>query len=186
MITLRDIMSTDLETLRPGESLRRAADLFTSEHITGAPVLEGDRTVGVLSVTDVLEFRVDRASVPAAGRERAEWGDPESPETRYWTGEDSPATYFTDYWSDAGMDLVDRFEEANVQERDLLGEHTVGEAMTRGLVALPPDTPVSEAARYLLEQEVHRVLVMEEDRLLGVVSTTDLVRAVAEHGLDDD
>lgn len=186
MITLRDVMTTEIETLRPDESLRRAADLFASEHITGAPVLEGERTVGVLSVTDVLEFRVERASVPGAGREQAERGDPDSPETRYWAGEDNPATFFTDYWGDAGMDLVDRFEKGeNVPERDVLAEHTVGEAMTRELVALPPDTPVTEAARYLLEQEVHRVVVIEDDRLLGIVSTTDLVRAVAEHGLDE-
>lgn len=183
MVTLRDIMSTELETVHPDDSLREAADLFTGEHITGAPVLDGETVVGVLSITDLLEFQAERAPVPSVGRERAEWGDPESPETRVWSGEEVPATYFTDFWVDAGADLVDRFEEDEPFERDVLSDHTVGEAMTRTLVALPPDTPVPEAARYLLEKDVHRVLVIEGDQLLGVASTTDLVRAVAEHGL---
>lgn len=185
MITLRDIMTTELETVHPGDSLREAADLFSTERISGAPVLEGETVVGVLSVTDLLEFQAERSAVPSAGRDQAEWGDPDSPETRVWRGEDAPATYFTDYWADAGADLVDRFEEDEPLERDVLSEHTVAEAMTRTLVTLPPDTPVPDAARYLLEKDVHRVLVLEDDELLGVVSTTDLVKAVAEHGLGD-
>ncbi|MBI4541298.1 MAG: CBS domain-containing protein [Gemmatimonadetes bacterium] len=37
-----------------------------------------------------------------------------------------------------------------------------------------------EAARYMLRTGVHPVLVTEHRRLLGIVSTTDIVRAVAE------
>jgi len=100
-----------------------------------------------------------------------------------WSGEEGPATYFTDYWADAGLDVVERFgREEELVEHDLLSDHTVGEAMTRGLFALGPDTAVTEAARYLLEKDVHRVLVIEDDVLLGVVTSTDLVRVVAEGG----
>lgn len=187
MLTLRDIMTTELETLRPDDTLREAADLFTAEHISGAPVVEGEKVVGVLSVTDLLEFQTDRTAVPATGPDQAEWGEPESPETRVWNGEDSPATYFTDYWADAGLDVVERFgREEEVVEHDLLSDHTVAEAMTRGLFALDPETPVSEAARYLIEKDVHRVLVIEDDVLLGVVTSTDLVRVVAEGELRED
>lgn len=185
MLTLRDIMTTELETVHPGDSLRDAADLFTAEHITGAPVLEGGKVVGVLSVTDLLEFQGDHPTGPSAGTERSEWGDPDSAELRVRSGEDTPATYFTDYWADAGMDVADRFSHREREvERDVLADHTVAEVMTRELFALGPDTAAAEGARYLLEKDVHRVLVIEDDVLLGVVTTTDLVRAVAEKGLD--
>ena len=187
MLTLRDIMTTEIETVHPGDSLRDAADLFSAEHITGAPVLQGEKVVGVLSVTDLLEFQADGPTFATSGTGQAEWGDPDSAEMRIWSGEDAPATYFTDYWADAGMDVADRMgREEQAVERDLLADHTVAEAMTRGLFALGPDTPVEEAAAYLLEKDVHRVLVIEDEVLLGVVTTTDLVRAVAEQGLEGD
>ncbi len=40
--------------------------------------------------------------------------------------------------------------------------------------------PVRDAARQMLHCNVHRLLVIQGDDLLGVVSTSDVVRAVAE------
>lgn len=55
--------------------------------------------------------------------------------------------------------------------------------MTRGLLSLRPDADVSEAARRMVIGGVHRLLVMEDDRLVGLVTASDIVRAVASHGL---
>jgi CBS domain-containing protein len=64
--------------------------------------------------------------------------------------------------------------------RDRLMEETpVSEIMTPRPVTVSPDADILEAARDMLYLEVHRVFVEEEGRLVGVVSQTDLVAAVA-------
>lgn len=44
-------------------------------------------------------------------------------------------------------------------------------------------TEIREAARYMHEARVHRVLVLEDGDLAGIVTPTDIVRAVAENVL---
>lgn len=185
MVTLRDLMSTDVQSLHPSDSLRDAADLLTAEHITGAPVAEGGKVIGVLSATDLLHLVVSTPGAPSRRDEGTGWGSFDEPAAEPYLDEEDQAgsVYFTDLWENAGADVLERFEQTDRPEWDVLEEHTVSEAMSRGLFSLAPDTPVEEAARYMLEHEIHRVLVLEDDELVGVVSTTDLVRAVAEHGL---
>ncbi|HFD16842.1 MAG TPA: CBS domain-containing protein [Rhodospirillales bacterium] len=57
------------------------------------------------------------------------------------------------------------------------------DVMTRNVVTVAPDTPVSEIARLLLEKRISGVPVVEPDgRLVGIVSEGDLMRRVEEGG----
>lgn len=135
--------------------------------------------MGVLSMTDVMEFTATNPGVPRERTNEADWGRLDSPDM-WEEGAEAPAAYFVDFWSNAGADVVERFEESDSPEWDLLEEHRVGEIMTRQVVALPPDADLTEAARLMLEADVHRILVIEDGALEGILTTTDLVRIVAE------
>jgi CBS domain-containing protein len=57
----------------------------------------------------------------------------------------------------------------------------VRELMTTHLVTLAPDTSVREAARAMREQDVGDVLVVDGDRVRGIVTDRDIVvRALAD------
>jgi CBS domain-containing protein len=47
-------------------------------------------------------------------------------------------------------------------------------------IAVAPDTPVDEVARLMVAQGIHHVVVVDRDRLAGVVSSLDFVRAFVE------
>ncbi len=79
-----------------------------------------------------------------------------------------------------GTDVVERFTECDGPEWDILEEHDVHEVMSRTVLALPPETPVGAAAQEMVRGRLHRLLVMQDDRLVGIVSSSDIVRAVAE------
>lgn len=65
-------------------------------------------------------------------------------------------------------------------ERDRLFEHTtVREIMTSRPITVLPDTEVREAALQMLYLDIHRVFVEDEGKLVGVLSQSDVVRAVA-------
>lgn len=54
---------------------------------------------------------------------------------------------------------------------------TAGEAMTAPAVTICPGQPVSDAARLMAEQHVNRLPVVLADRLVGIVTRSDLVAA---------
>lgn len=87
------------------------------------------------------------------------------------------AAYFTDFWTEAGGDVLERMERPGTPEWDPLAEHTVAEAMTRTVVAVSPEATARAAARLMTVLGVHRVLVLDDQRLCGVLTSMDVVRA---------
>lgn len=55
----------------------------------------------------------------------------------------------------------------------------VRDLMTPTPRTVAPDVPVKQAAQEMLYLDVHRLLVVEDDTLVGVISQSDIVRAVA-------
>jgi CBS domain-containing protein len=151
----RDVMQTAVITVGPEASLVDVQRLFLEEGIGGAPVVdEAGRVVGVISAADVLR---------AVESER----DTALAEPRY----------FRETLEFSGPDW--RHDVEDFQDR--LAELRVEDAMTRGVIAVAPESPAAEVARTMRESRVHRVLVMEKDVLVGIVSTFDLI-ALLERG----
>jgi CIC family chloride channel protein len=69
--------------------------------------------------------------------------------------------------------------DAEAVGRDLMLDTSVRDIMTPRPYTVGPDEDVREAARQMLYADVHRLFVAEGERLVGVLSTTDIVRAVA-------
>jgi CBS domain-containing protein len=61
----------------------------------------------------------------------------------------------------------------------LFDETTVEEIMTPRPMTVDPTTDVKEAAQQMLYLEVHRLFVEDDGHLVGVISQSDIVRAVA-------
>ena len=76
--------------------------------------------------------------------------------------------------------LVAEAETAGMLERQMLIEGTpVREIMTPRPLTIAAQASVHEAAQQMLYAEIHRLFVTEGDQVVGVISTTDIVRAVA-------
>jgi CBS domain-containing protein len=71
-------------------------------------------------------------------------------------------------------------EAGSAEERGgLFGDTLVRELMTPRALTIGPDEDVEEAARQMLYLEVHRLFVTDQGKLVGVISQTDIVGAVA-------
>jgi CBS domain-containing protein len=184
MRTVADFMTSEVFTLEPEMSLREAMEMFGDEGVTGAPVVTGPRLVGVISATDLMDFQ---GSTPAARGPsdtrptlREELGGAATSDE---DPDDNPGSFFADYWSHSGADVYQRFVESEGPEWDLLARHTVEEAMTRNVVSVAPDMPIAEAAKVMSNRGIHRVLVTQDDELVGILTSTDLVRGIANGSL---
>ena len=67
-------------------------------------------------------------------------------------------------------------ETASAPDLAKLRAHTAGEAMTTPAVTVPAGSAVSEAARTMVSLGVNRLPVVEDGRLVGIVTRADLIR----------
>lgn len=182
MLRLHDIMTLDVATVSPETTLQDAAALLADEYVSGAPVVAGSHVVGVVSAADIVEFVADDPGVPTERTEHIEPG--EWPEVEPWLeGDEAPGAFFNDYWSDVGADVDVRMASTDGPEWNVMDEHTVAEVMTRKVISLGREASIREAARLMLEAGVHRLLVLEDGRLVGLVTNTDILKAVSQYGV---
>jgi CBS domain-containing protein len=154
--TARDIMQTRVVTVSPDAPLRAVQSVFVEEGIHGAPVVDEQGTVvGIVSSTDLLR----------AASEDVDTSPAEPVYFRY----DLDLHGFD--WDRAPADL-----------RERLPDSLVADIMTTEILAVAPETPVSGIARLLRENAVHRVLVIEDGVLCGIVSAMDLIALLESRG----
>jgi CBS domain-containing protein len=176
MLQLCDIMTSDVISVAPETPLAEVAQLFATEGISGVPVVSAGRVVGVLSVTDLVDFSAsDRGDAGEDGR-GAVW----APYEEDVDAAPGHAGFFTDGWPGArsGQHATDRDDADSAGTA--WGEFTASDLMTRSLFALSPATTIDAAARFMLERGIHRVLVTEGESLRGIVTSMDFVRVVAQ------
>jgi CBS domain-containing protein len=145
----RDVMQTRIVTVSPDDPLRTVQRVFVEEGIHGAPVLDEEgRVLGVITSMDLLRAAAEEGEVAPA--------------------EPSYFRYDLDLhgfdWSRAPEDLRERLPDA-----------VASDVMTTEILAVGPETSVAGVARTLREHAVHRVLVIEDGELRGIVSAKDLV-----------
>lgn len=152
--TARDVMTDSVVTVSPEASLMDVLRLFVEEEIHAAPVIGDDgEIVGVISSTDLLRAQEDEHDTARAT-------------TDYLRG-------VLELSLPDGSGDLDDFQ-------DRLGQRTVSEVMTTGYLSVPSDAGVAEVARRLRENRVHRIWVEENGRLVGVVSTLDLMPVIEQ------
>jgi CBS-domain-containing membrane protein len=68
-----------------------------------------------------------------------------------------------------------------VTEYDIMSKsgQTVGSIMTPGCISVAPDTDLEDVSHILVHENIRRLPVLEQGRLVGIVSRADLVRELA-------
>lgn len=128
--TIRDIMTTDLVTVRPTTTAQEIHDLFQKYHFHHLPVIEnGETLVGIISKEDF--FRVSYLlSNQTTGKT--------------WTEKQYQTLMAKDF-------------------------------MTHYPMTLDPDDTVGLAADIFLANKFHALPVLEDQRLVGMITTHDLL-----------
>lgn len=159
-ILAREVMRTDLLALSTEDSIETAVEQLEEYGVSGAPVVDGaGRPVGVLSISDIARRDHVRSGHVSSERE----GDlPDS------LGEDGDDAF--------GAELSAR----NDYSAELLGRVKVHEWMTPGVLHVGPDATLATVCRLMIDASVHRVFVVEGQRLSGIISTHDVVRLLAD------
>lgn len=145
---LKDVLSSDVVSIDPHETLREALSLMVENRVSALPVVDTHQhCIGIISVTDLLGITKDLSDELNALSETG--------------GLDHAA-------------LVDKLEHA-----ELLTEQ-VQAWMSSDVVSVKINSSIQHAAKEMLRNRVHRLVVIDDERrMVGVVSTMDLLAAFA-------
>lgn len=183
-MTVGEIMETEVVTVGPRDPVRTLVRRLADQDVSGVPVVDEDGVaVGVVSATDVIRLAAQAGETEEAaggrsgGRDRAaeegaetgdegESGPPGARGHGYFRIPDGPLLHYP--VSLPAMTTAAKLETTPV--RDIMMPATF---------SVRRETTVSELARFLLRGEIHRALVLEGGRLVGIVTTFDVLRAVA-------
>jgi CBS domain-containing protein len=146
---VRDVMSTDVVTLRPGQTVEEAADVLAREGIGAAPVVDtGEKLVGLLRDEDLI---LSEANVHV-------------PTAISFLGADFVLP-----------SALHRFED----DLKRAAGATVGDVMTDDFPTVGPGDTLERLATLMHDREVTHVPVVDGGQLVGIVARGDLVRFLA-------
>ncbi len=149
--SVTQLMTTDVVTLRPDQSLAEAADVLADRSIGAAPVVGDDgRIVGLLRDEDLLVTEA-RLHLPT-------------------TIQILPGVEFT------LPNQIRRYDE----ELKKAASSTLADVMERDFKHVGPDATIEDVATLMHEHDVTHVPVVSDDgKILGIVARGDIVRFLA-------
>ena len=75
----------------------------------------------------------------------------------------------------AGIVTISDVQKVPEEKRSIT---TVGEVMVKAIYIIEPDADAAVAMKKMMERQIRRLPVMEDGRLVGIVSRSDLLRAI--------
>lgn len=160
-VLARDIMQRKLISAEPDQPLVELRHVLVESQITGAPVIQSGKLVGIISRSDLVRVEEMLETLDAEVSDREEWLD----------------------------DQADGFKHPAPRDfvgfRQRLAKLRVKDAMRTQVITCAPDTPVAEIADEMVRQHVHRIVVVEGDRPVGIVSSLDIAALIARGSSDE-
>lgn len=153
-LKVRDLMTTDVVTLQPTDTVKKAVITFAVDNISGAPVVDKkNHILGILSENDILsliylyQVTLDRRNAGSVML-------------------DNPLD----------SEGVEDSQLKSISEE--ISNLEVSSIMKRTVLTTSPDAPLMEVLKSMIEMDVNRVPVIEKGVVLGIITRGDIVFAL--------
>jgi CBS domain-containing protein len=153
-MNVKDVMNPNVVFCKPDDTIREAAKVLKVNNISGAPVLEGRKLVGIVSEADLLKLLV----MPEKGN--------------LWLPSpfeviEVPIRELLS-WEDTKKMLSD------------VGSTKVEEMMTKDVHTISSEASVEEASELMIRHRINRLPVMENNHVVGIVTRGDIIEGLAK------
>jgi CBS domain-containing protein len=154
-LTAKDVMNPHVLSVPAHWTIEELGQFLIDKAITGAPVTdESGKFIGVVSLTDIV-----RQGSLFEQRLRA----------------DEPHDYYLHGWENRLS--ADDLSAFHIEDRRQI---TVREIMTPMIFKVDENTSIQEIADTMIGGRVHRLLVTREGKIIGIVTTMDLLRVIRD------
>lgn len=149
-----EVMTKDVITCRPSDPVDGVVKLMSEKDISGLPVLDGDKVVGMVTEADIMRLLV----VP-------------EPSRTLWMP--SPLEVLIE------IPLKELIQLRRLQQsvKDAGGQN-VGSIMQKDVLSISPGDDIEDAASAMVKHKVNRLVVLKDGKLVGIITRDDII-----HGL---
>ncbi len=153
-LKVRDLMTTQVVTLKPDDTVKKAAIKLALENISGSPVVDNrNHLLGILSENDILDLIL---------------------KYQLKLERDNSEAVMLNYSMDSSSETDERLKTIS----DEISNIPVSEIMIRTVLTTTPDTTIMEVLKSMVDLEVNRVPVVERGVLVGIISRGDIIFAL--------
>ena len=153
-LKVRDLMTTQVVTLQPTDTIKRAAIKFAIDNISGAPVVDRrNHLLGILSENDILQVIYKYQLI---------------------LDKENAGSVMLNYSMDSSTEEDDELKRISEE----ISNMAIEDIMTRSVLTTSPDDSIMEVLKSMIEMEVNRVPVVEKGVVLGVISRADIIFAL--------
>ena len=152
-------MTKEPVTCQAGDSIADVAGIMRKYKVGGIPILEDGRLVGIVTETDLISLLVTNG----------------------------PSD---DLWLPSPLEIIElplreiiSWENTKKALTDIRNQK-ISEIMSCPVITIGPDDDVETAAKLMLKKKVDRLCVVENDRLVGIITREDIVWSLAG-GIDE-
>ena len=153
-LKVRDLMTTEVLTLRPDDTVKKAAIKLALDNVSGAPIVDDkNHLLGFVSENDILniimkyQMKLDKKND----------GD-----------------RLLDYSMDSMLDTDDNLKEVSEEISNI----EMSTIMVRSVMSTSPDAPIMEVLMTMLRLGINRIPVLEKGVLVGIISRGDIIFAL--------
>ena len=152
-LRVRDVMTTQVITVKPTDTVRQAVIKMALDNVTGAPVVDNrNHVLGVISQTDILQLIL-----------------------KYQDKLDEEI--HSEHLLSQPMDTDNQSADMTLINKEFSGMK-VEDIMVRSTLYTTPDAEIVEALRMMMKMDVNRLPVLEQGILVGTVSRSDVIFAI--------
>jgi len=153
MLKVKEVMTKSVTTFTPDTLVKDAAAILALRNISGAPVVESGKIVGIFSEADVLR-------------------------SLKTTKKDLRLIYPS--ISSLGIAFQEEVTQREIIEAyNEIGQKPVREVMSTHVVTVPSDIPLNEAIVQMVQKGINRLPVVDKNVLVGIITRGDVIRGLA-------
>lgn len=153
MLKVKEVMTKSVTTFTPDTLVKDAAAILALRNISGAPVVESGKIVGIFSEADVLR-------------------------SLKTTKKDLRLIYPS--ISSLGIAFQEEVTQREIIEAyNEIGQKPVREVMSTHVVTVPSDIPLNEVIVQMVQKGINRLPVVDKNVLVGIITRGDVIRGLA-------
>ncbi len=153
-MNVKDVMNSDVISCRPDDEISNAAQILKEQNISGLPVVDEGKVVGIVTEADVLKL----LEVPEHGG--------------LWLPSpfeviEIPIRELIN-WEDTKHMLTD------------IGSKPIRDIMESEVYTISMDSSIEDASSIMVKHKVNRLPVLDGETLVGIITRGDIIRGLAE------
>ncbi len=153
-MNVKDVMNSDVISCRPDDEISNAAQLLKEQNISGLPVVDEGKVVGIVTEADILKL----LKVPEHGG--------------LWLPSpfeviEIPIRELIN-WEDTKHMLTD------------IGSKPIRDIMESEVYTISADSSIEDASSMMIKHKVNRLPVLDGETLVGIITRGDIIRGLAE------